>query len=175
MKIINLILLVLFSSIALSDENTVSSWVNKENLAIVGSYSYVKETDKVNYYYFNIEYNKKNNCSASASVVSLTSRRFGDEIEETIKPVKNGQNKVRFLIDNKEIPYQPEKTILVKYSNGYEIGTIAPANLLTALQNNKSSIEILLEDISLIKFKRTNNFTISNKFAFENCQKNIKQ
>jgi len=124
---------------------------------------------------FFLDYLDNRECKESASILSVAnSKKLGNYKSKDVSSSNKDGNKLRFMVDGKEVKYSQEKIIRVIYDNGVEFGTIAPPELATTLSGSKGNLEVFLGDMKMIKIINSIGFTEKNKIAYEYCLKNKK-
>ena len=91
-----------------------------------------------------------------------------------IKSDKKG-SQLSFIVDGKEFSYRKEKIMRVIYENGFEFGTIAPHELITALDKINGNLEVFHGEMKIIKITNSKGFSEYNKKAYDYCLRNNKK
>lgn len=162
----------------------VYKWQSLERLVIISQHLMSKKNDSKGLAHsFVLEYFPNMDCRATASIMSVakttphsdkTFPKLGKfKSKDMIESNKKG-NQLSFFVDGKEIKYRKEKIMRVIYENGVEFGTIAPPELITALDKSNGNLEVFLGEMNLIKITNSEGFSESNKKTFDYCLSNKK-
>jgi len=177
---------MLFPFLCHADPNEiVYKWQSLEKLVILTQHLMSKTSDSKGLVHsFILEYFPNKNCRATASIMSVAKTTpHSDKTVPTLSKYKSKDvieankkgNQLSFFVDGKEIKYRQEKIMRVIYENGVEFGTIAPQELITALENSsKGGLEVNLGDLNLLTVKNSVGFSEINKNAYSDCIKNKK-
>ena len=161
----------------------VYKWQSLEKLVILSQVLMSKPSDSKSLANsFVLEYFPNRDCHATASIMSVVKTTpHSDKTvpalskyksKDVIEVNKKG-NQLSFFVDGKEIKYRQEKIMRVIYENGVEFGTIAPQELITALENSsKGGLEVHLGNMKLLNLKNSIGFSEVNKNAYNVCIKN---
>jgi hypothetical protein len=120
---------------------------------------------------FILDYIPNKFCNISASILThANSNSLGNVKSKKTRDADTFGNQLRFFVDGNEIKYIHERISRVEYEHGVEFGVIAPAVLITAIQNSSGNLEVFLGNLSMIKISNSSGFKERNLQAFQNCR-----
>jgi len=184
-KFITAFIWVVLTTTCHANQNEILyNWQSLDKLVIISQHLMFKSSDSKGLANsFVLEYFPNMNCRATASILSVakttphsdkTIPKLGKfKSKDMIESNKKG-NQLSFFVDGKEIKYRKEKIMKVIYENGVEFGTIAPPELITALDKSNGNLEVFLGEMSLIRITNSVGFSENNKKTYDYCLSNIK-